>query len=203
MAHKYIAVAGNMGSGKSSLIDFLCKHFQVRPFFERNDINPFFNDFYKDMKRWAFHSQMYFLTQKFNIHVELDKCKETVVQDRTIYEDAEIFAKNLAMQGFMSKPEFRNYWDLYETIQQVIAPPDLLIYVECPTKVLLKRIAKRGRAAEKNIPEDYVRKLHQLYSRWIKNYKRSPVLHFSSEKTDYLEDFIHRDDLLKKIAKHL
>ena len=203
MAHKYIAVAGNMGTGKSSLIDFLCSRFQVKPFFERQASNPFFDDFYQDMKRWAFHSQMYFLTQKFNIHLELDNSQEAVIQDRTIYEDAEIFAHNLFLQKCMSKAEYATYRDLYETITKAINPPDLLIYVECPVRVIMQRITKRSRAAEHEIPVSYVRRLDKLYKDWIDSYDKSPVLKFSTEKADYLEDFIHRIDLLAAIKEHL
>lgn len=123
MAKKYIVIAGNMGSGKSSLVDFLCGHFRLKPFFEYNDFNPFLPLFYGDMKRWAFHSQMHFLTHKFRIHRELDSYLETVVQDRSIYEDAEIFAYNLYRQGCMSKDEWRTYEDLYETMVGAINPP--------------------------------------------------------------------------------
>ena len=203
MAQRYIAVAGNIGAGKSSLIDFLCSHFEVKPFLERNSTNPFFADFYKDMKRWAFHSQMYFLTQKFNVHLELDNSSGTVIQDRTIYEDAEIFAHNLYLQKCMSKAEYSTYRDLYETITETINPPDLLIYVECPVRTLKKRIAKRGREAEVGIQDEYLKRLHRLYSNWIKKYDRSPVLNFSTDKADYLEDFISRHDLLNTIKQHL
>jgi len=203
MTIKYIAIAGNMGSGKSSLVDFLCKHFALKPFFEYNDFNPFLPLFYKDMKRWAFHSQMHFLTHKFRIHRELDSCPDTVVQDRSIYEDAEIFAFNLFKQGCMSKDEWRTYCDLYETMISAIKPPDLLIYLNCPIKTLKKRIARRGRAIEKNVPDEYIKRLERYYKRWLSKYDKSPVLELSTERMDYIEDFIHRQDLMKSISKHL
>jgi deoxyadenosine/deoxycytidine kinase len=203
MATKYIAIAGNVGSGKSSLVEFLCTHFGLKPFFEPNDLNPFLAHFFKDMKRWAFHSQMHFLTHKFRIHRELDSFDGTVVQDRSIYEDAEIFAYNLYRQGHMSKDEFRTYRDLYEAMLEVISPPDILIYLKCPVGALKKRIAKRGRGFEKNFPDEYLKRLERYYQRWIARYNRSPVLTISTEKKDYLEDFIHRDRLLATIAKHL
>ena len=192
-----------MGSGKSSLVDFLCKHFALKPFFEYNDFNPFLPLFYKDMKRWAFHSQMHFLTHKFRIHRELDSCPDTVVQDRSIYEDAEIFAFNLFKQGCMSKDEWRTYCDLYETMISAIKPPDLLIYLNCPIKTLKKRIARRGRAIEKNVPDEYIKRLERYYKRWLSKYDKSPVLELSTERMDYIEDFIHRQDLMKSISKHL
>lgn len=203
MARKYIAIAGNMGSGKSSLVDFLCRHFSLKPFFEPNDINPFLPLFYSDMKRWAFHSQMHFLTNKFRIHRELDNYPETVVQDRSIYEDAEIFAFNLYRQNCMTRDEYRTYRDLYEVMAGVINPPDLLIYLNCPMRTLRKRIEKRGRRIEKNVPDEYLRRLDRYYRRWMSRYKRSPVLELSTERMDYIEDFIHRQDLLKTISRHL
>ncbi|PIR26413.1 MAG: deoxynucleoside kinase [Deltaproteobacteria bacterium CG_4_10_14_0_2_um_filter_43_8] len=200
---KYIAVAGNIGAGKSSLIDFLCSEYSVKPFFEQNDNNPFFGLFYKNMKRWAFHSQMFFLTQKFKSQLELQKAKGTVIQDRTIYEDAEIFAHNLYVQKHMSKEEYNTYSDLYQSILRTIRPPDLLIFVDCSVKTLLKRIEKRGRDSEQSIPLDYLKGLHRSYRKWIKAYSHSPVLVYSSEKIDYLSDFVHRHDLLQKIEKYL
>ena len=203
MAKKYIAIAGNMGSGKSSLVDFLCKHFKLKPFFEYNDCNPFLPLFYKDMERWGFHSQMHFLTHKFRIHRELDNYPDTVVQDRSIYEDAEIFAYNLYRQGCMSKDEWHTYHDLYETMVNAIEPPDLLIYLRCPIRTLKKRIEGRGRAIETSVPDEYIKRLERYYKRWLKKYDRSPVLELSTEKMDYIEDFLHRQDLLKSISKHL
>ncbi len=203
MAKKYIAIAGNMGSGKSSLVDFLCKHFTLKPFFEYNDFNPFLPLFYKDMKRWGFHSQMHFLTHKFRIHRELDSFPETVVQDRSIYEDAEIFAYNLYRQGCMSKDEWRTYHDLYETMVNAIEPPDLLIYLRCPIRTLKKRIAGRGRAIETKVPDEYIKRLERYYKRWLNKYDRSPILELSTERMDYIENFLHRQDLLKTISKHL
>jgi len=203
MATKYIAVAGNMGSGKSSLVGFLCEHFGLKPFFEPNDINPFLPLFFRDMKRWAFHSQMHFLTHKFRIHRELDLFPGTVVQDRTIYEDAEVFAANLYRQGCLTKEEFRTYRDLYEVMTRVINPPDLLIYLECPLDVLKKRIAGRGRGFEKGVSGEYLARLERYYKRWIRRYDRSPILTISSAKKDYLQDFIDRRDLLDEVARHL
>lgn len=203
MARKYIAIAGNMGSGKSSIVDFLCKHFNLKPFFEPNDINPFLPLFYSDMKRWAFHSQMHFLTNKFRIHRELDSCSETVVQDRSIYEDSEIFAFNLYRQGCMSKDEYKTYRDLYEVMVNVINPPDLLIYLSCPMRTLKKRISRRGRKMEKGVPDEYIRRLERYYRRWMAKYDRSPVLELSTENMDYIENFLHRHDLLNTISKHL
>ena len=203
MATKYIAVAGNVGAGKSSLVQFLCEHFDLKPFFEPNDLNPFLPLFFKNMKRWAFHSQMHFLTHKFRIHRELDSYNGTVVQDRSIYEDAQIFAYNLYRQGSMTKDEWRTYCDLYEVMLEVIKPPDLLIYLTCPLGTIKKRIAKRGRGFEKNFPDEYIKRLGRYYNRWISNYDLSPVLEISTANLEYIENFIHKQDLLDKISKHL
>jgi deoxyadenosine/deoxycytidine kinase len=203
MARKYIAIAGNMGSGKSSMVKFLCDHFDLKPFFEPNDLNPFLPLFFEDMKRWAFHSQMHFLTHKFRIHRELDGHPGTVIQDRSIYEDAEIFAQNLYRQGCMSREEYATYRDLYEVMLGAISPPDLLIYLECPLTVLKKRIAGRGREMEKSVPDAYLRRLERSYRRWIARYDLSPVLSVSTATVDYMQDFIHRQDLLETIAEHL
>lgn len=203
MPGRYIAIAGNMGVGKSSLVEFLCKHFKLKPLFEPNDTNPYLEDFYKDMKAYAFHSQMYFLSQKFRMHHQLAKCERTVVQDRTLFEDAEIFATNLHRQGFISGRDFKIYRNFYHSIVKSIRPPDLLIYLKCSVPTIKKRVAKRGRGMEKAVPDDYLRGLNQLYNRWIKRYKLSPVMVYPTDQLDYLEDFIHKQDLLDKIAKHL
>lgn len=203
MPSRYIAIAGNMGSGKSSLVEFLCKHFKLKPLFEPNDTNPYLNDFYKDMKSYAFHSQMYFLSQKFKMHQELSRCQEAVVQDRTVFEDAEIFATNLFKQGFISERDFQIYKNFYRSILKSIRPPDLLLYLKCGLPTIKKRIAKRGRGMEQKIPEDYLKNLSFLYDRWIRRYKLSPVVVYRTDKLDYLSDFIHKKDLLDQIEKYL
>lgn len=203
MAVKYIAIAGNMGTGKSSLVGFLCRHFGLKPFFEPNETNPYLADFYKDMKAYAFHSQIYFLARKFKMVHALALEKETVVQDRTIFEDAEIFAALLHRQGYISERDFKIYKDLYQSILLSIRPPDLLIYLRCSPATIKKRVAKRGRGMEQKVPEDYLLKLNRLYDRWIQRYKLSEMLVYPTDKLDYLSDFIHQDELLRKIGKYL
>lgn len=203
MSGRYIAIAGNMGVGKSSLVEFLCRHFQVKPFFEPNDKNPYLEDFYKDMKAYAFYSQLYFLSQKFKMYFDLVKSEGTVIQDRTIFEDAEIFATNLFKQGFISKRDFKIYKTFYQSIVKAFRPPDLLIYLKCSLPTIKKRIAKRGRGIEKEIPENYLRGLNKLYEQWIKRYKLSPVLVYPTDKLDYLSDFVHQQELLNKIEKYI
>ena len=203
MSHKYIAIAGNIGVGKSSLVDFLCKTYGVKPFFEYNDENPYLQDFYQDMPKWAFQSQIHFLSHKFRIHQELAEAKETVIQDRSIYEDAEIFATNLHRQKIMTARDFATYYEMYQTILKTLPPPDVMIYLACPVKVLQERIKKRGRTMEQSIPTSYLRQLHTLYEAWIKNYKLSPVLTLSTEKMDYVTNWIDRMDVLEKIEAYL
>ena len=203
MANKYIAVACNMGSGKSSIVDFLCREYGLKPFYEPNDLNPYLADFYKDMARWAYHSQLHFLTHKFRIHQELERSDGVVVQDRTIYEDAEIFCTNLHKSGYIIKRDYFTYMDLYRTISKSLRPPTVMLYLECPLRTLKKRIAKRGRQMEKNVPDEYLKRLERLYRRWISKYSLSPVIRVSTEKYDYMDDFITRQDVMKEIEKYL
>lgn len=203
MAKKYIAIAGNMGSGKSSLVDFLCRECGFKPFFEPNDMNPYLADFYKDMKKWAYHSQLHFLTHKFRIHQELDRSKDVVVQDRTIHEDAEIFCTNLFRSGFLIKRDYHTYMDLYRTILKSIRPPTVMIYLECSLRTLKKRISKRGRQMEKSVPDSYLWNLKKLYKRWIDKYDLSPVVNVSTEKYDYMDDFITRQQIMKELGEYI
>ncbi|HVO29111.1 MAG TPA: deoxynucleoside kinase [bacterium] len=200
---RIIAVAGNMGSGKSSLVRFLCQQFQLTPFFEPNDRNPYIEDFYEDMKEYAFRSQIFFLIHRFRMHREMEGRPETVVQDRTIYEDAEIFAEYLHRRKLIDARDYRTYREMYETLVGELKPPDLLIYLQCSTKALMKRIERRGRKSEEGVPRNYVEKLNDLYDEWFARYNRSPTLVIESEKMDYIEDLFGRHDLLKTIEKYL
>jgi deoxyadenosine/deoxycytidine kinase len=202
---RYIAVAGNIGCGKSTLVDFICRQYQVQPFFEPNAENPYIVDFYSDMKKWGFHSQIYFLTHKFRIHQELEKQRgtRTVVQDRTIYEDAEVFAANLHRRKLINKRDWQMYRELYETILTSLRPPDLMIYLKAPLRTITKRIKLRGRPEEQAIPTSYLRNLNVLYDEWFAGYKRSPVIVLETDKLDYLSDLVHRIDVLKTIEKYV
>jgi len=199
----YIAVAGNMGAGKSSLTEFLCRTYGVQPFFEPNDANPYLPDFYADMKRWAFHSQIYFLTHKFRIHQALDETAGVVVQDRTIFEDAEIFATALNRSGRLDGRDWETYQELYATICNSIRPPDLMIYLRCPMRTLKRRIKLRGRAMEQNIPTSYLKLLHSLYEEWIANYDLGDVLVIDTDRLDYLTDLVDRIDVMNRIESYL
>ncbi len=203
MEKRFIAVAGNIGAGKTELVEFLCRKYGLTPFFEPNETNPYLADFYRDMKAWAFHSQIYFLAHKFRLHRELMNAPGTVVQDRTIYEDAEIFAANLHEQGAISERDFQTYRELYETACQALAPPDLMIFLRCPVRTLRRRIAQRGRAMESEIPTDYLRRLEKLYAAWRARYDLSPVVELATDKLDYLTDIVDRIDLFRQIERYL
>ncbi len=200
---KFIAIAGNIGAGKTELTAFLCKKYGLNPFFEPNDQNPYLADFYKDMKTWAFRSQIFFLTHKFRLHRELEKQAGTAIQDRTIYEDAEIFAKNLFRQRQIDKRDWKTYWELYESVAEALKPPDLMIYLRCPVKTLKQRIRIRGRKMEQDIPTAYLNRLNALYEDWFTRYKMSPVLVLPTDTLDYLTNLVDRVDLFRQIEKHL
>lgn len=199
----YIAVAGNIGAGKSTLVDFLCRTYGVLPFFEPNEDNPYLPDFYGDMKKWSFHSQVFFLSHKFRIHQELDKTAGVVVQDRTIFEDAEIFATALHRSGKMDDRDWRTYAELYETICTSLRPPDLMIYLRSSMKTLKKRIKLRGRAMEQDMPTAYLKLLQSLYEEWISRYTMGEVLVLDTDRLDYLTDLVDRIDVMKRIEAYL
>jgi deoxyadenosine/deoxycytidine kinase len=200
---KYIGVAGNIGAGKSTLVDFLRYRFDLTPFAEPNEDNPFLTAFYGDMRRWAFHSQMFFLTHKFRLHQELSDHSGTVVQDRTIYEDAEIFARNLNHTGHMSDAEYSVYRTLYEGITQTLRPPDLMIYLRASVRTVRRRIKLRGRPEEQDLPLAYIKRLHGLYEEWFERYDRSPTLVIQIDKLDYIQDMVDRIEIIRTIERYL
>jgi deoxyadenosine/deoxycytidine kinase len=194
-----IAIAGNMGSGKSTLVEFLCRTYGIAPFYEPNENNPYLPDFYGDMHRWSFHSQLYFLSNKFRLHQELDKTPGVVVLDRTIFEDAEIFATALHDMKRMDDRDWRTYWGFYQSILNAIQPPDLMIYLRCSMRTLRKRISLRGRTIEKDVPLAYLKRLERLYEGWIARYNSSDVLILETDKLDYIHDLVHRLDVMQRI----
>jgi len=194
-----IAIAGNMGSGKSTLVDFLARTYAVSPFYEPNDENPYLPDFYKDMKRWAFRSQLYFLSNKFRLHQELDRTPGVVALDRTIFEDAEIFATALHQMRKIDKRDWQTYWGFYQAILDAIKPPDLMIYLRCSMRTLRQRIKLRGRAMEQDVPLPYLKRLDRLYDDWISSYEMSEVLVLETDKMDYIHDLVHRLDVMERI----
>jgi deoxyadenosine/deoxycytidine kinase len=196
---RFIAVAGNIGAGKSTLVAFLSKTYGLRPYYEPNETNPYLEDFYADMKQWAFHSQLYFLSTKFRIHQQLSSIDEAVIQDRTIYEDAEIFAENLYRQRKMSKRDYLTYRSLYEAIIQELRPPTLMIYLRCGLRTVRRRIKQRGRPEEQDIPRRYLERLQSLYEDWFDRYDLSETLVIDTDELDYLEDLVDRLDLFERI----
>ncbi len=194
-----IAIAGNMGSGKSTLVDFLARTYDVSPFYEPNEENPYLPDFYKDMKRWAFRSQLYFLSNKFRLHQQLDRTPGVVALDRTIFEDAEIFATALHQMRKIDKRDWQTYWGFYQAILDAIKPPDLMIYLRCSMRTLRQRIKLRGRAMEQDVPLAYLKRLDRLYEKWIDSYDMSEVLVLETDKLDYIHDLIHRLDVMERI----
>ncbi|NLJ08066.1 MAG: deoxynucleoside kinase [Sphingobacteriales bacterium] len=188
---KHVAVAGNIGAGKTTLTDLLAKHYGWDPHFEEVDNNPYLDDFYKDMRTWSFHLQIYFLQKRFQQIIDIREGKKTVIQDRTIYEDAYIFAPNLHQMGLMSKRDFDNYRTLFETIEKFITPPDLLIYLRASIPTLVNQIQRRGREFEDSLRLDYLKKLNERYEAWIADYKsqkNSKVLIIDVDKFNFADN---------------
>jgi len=184
----HIAIAGNIGSGKTTLTTLLANHYKWEAFYESVDDNPYLNDFYQDMKRWSFNLQIYFLNSRFRQVLKIRESKKNVVQDRTIYEDAYIFAPNLHEMGLMSTRDFQNYSSLFELMKRLVDPPDLLIYLRASVPTLVKQIQKRGRDYEHSISIDYLTKLNKKYENWIKNYNLGELLIINVDKIDFVEN---------------
>ena len=167
----HIAIAGNIGSGKTTLTKMLASHYGWTPRFESVDFNPYLADFYEDMERWSFNLQIYFLNKRFKDVVEISQCDDVIIQDRTIYEDARIFAPNLHGMGLMSTRDFENYSDLFDLMMSLVNPPDLLICLGSASPVLIGQMQERGREYEKSIRIDYITGLNERYESWIKDYR--------------------------------
>jgi len=200
---KAIAIAGNIGAGKSTLVEFLSRTYGIAPFYEPNEDNPYLPDFYRDMRSWSFHSQLYFLSNKFRLHQELDQQSGVVVLDRTIFEDAEIFATALRDMRKMDARDWDTYWGFYRTILKAIRPPDLMIYLRCSMRTLRRRIRLRGRQMEQDVPLSYLKRLDRLYEAWIASYTMSDVLVLETDKLDYVNDLVHRLDVMERIESML
>ncbi len=172
----FVAMSGNIGSGKSTLTTLLCQRLGWQPYYEVVDENPYLPDFYADMSRWSFHLQVFFLARRFQHHQEILRSGRAVIQDRTIYEDVEIFARNLYLQGLMDERDFRAYHDLFQTMVGFLRPPDLVIYLRAPVEVLLERIRARSRDFERQIPADYLAQLNERYEEWVARFNLCPML---------------------------
>ncbi len=199
----FIAIAGNIGSGKSSLTRLLEHRFGWKPYYESVDNNPYLPDFYADMKRWSFHLQVYFLSQRFIVHRHLIEEPGTVVQDRSIYEDAEIFAANLHAIGRMDDRDYENYLALYGAMTSYLHPPHLLIYLRADVDTLLKQIRLRGRDFEQSIERSYLDQLNTLYDGWIAKYRLGPLLVVDTNEMDFVHDVGAQDELIARIHDRL
>lgn len=200
---KHIAVAGNIGAGKTTLTEMLSKHYKWIPNFEDVDHNPYLMDFYEDMPRWSFNLQIYFLNSRLRQLVDIQNGTETVIQDRTIYEDANIFAPNLHDMGLMSKRDFDNYYNFFQTLKTMVKPPDLLIYLQASVPTLVGNIQKRGREYEENIRLDYLKKLNEYYNKWIGGYKEGHLLVIDIDKNRFPENDEHFGDIIHKVDAQL
>lgn len=196
LSSKYIAIAGNIGAGKSSLTGLLAKHFNWEAFYESVDDNPYLPDFYEDMRRWSFNLQIYFLSSRFHHQKEMLENDVSLIQDRTIYEDVEIFAKNLHEMNLMSDRDFANYEALFHEMSHYLRPPDLLIYIRAQVPTLVRQIQQRGRDYENTIRIEYLERLNVLYENWIGRYEHEKLI----IDTDDL-DFVNRNEDLGKIIE--
>lgn len=199
----HVAIAGNIGSGKSSLTALLAAKFGWRPAYEIVDTNPYLTDFYQSMDRWSFHLQIFFLTSRFRHQRDLMRMSDPIIQDRTIYEDGEIFARNLFLQGKMEERDYRTYLSHFDTLTEFVRPPTLLIYLRANTETLMKRIHKRARDYEMQIPESYIAQLNDQYEAWITRYQRSPVVTVDVTKQDFVNVPKHLEQVASIVAWEL
>lgn len=200
---KHIAVCGNIGSGKTTLTDKLAKHYGWNPLFESVDDNPYLRDFYQDMTKWAFHVQIYFLNSRFRQVNEIQGSNRPTIQDRTIYEDAYIFAENLHQNGHMTDRDYQSYLDIFQSMISLVKPPDLLIYLKADIPKLVRQIEKRGRDFEYSIRLDYLRKLNKNYEKWINNYRDGRLLTIDVNQIDFVENIDDFSDVINKVDLEL
>lgn len=195
----FVAVSGNIGSGKSTVTTLLSERLGWRPYYEVVDENPYLADFYADMRHWSFHLQVFFLSKRFQHHQEIVRAPGSVIQDRTIYEDAEIFARNLYLQGLMDERDFRNYYELFNTMVPFLKPPDLILYLGASVPVLMDRIRHRARDYEQQIPDAYLAQLNDRYREWIDNFTLCPVLTVDADRLD----LTRLDELVEEMRMRL
>lgn len=195
----HIAIAGNIGSGKTTLTKLLSKHYGWEAHYEDVDDNPYLNDFYEDMQRWSFNLQIYFLNSRFNQTLDIRKSGKTVIQDRTIYEDAYIFAPNLHAMGLMSTRDFENYFTLFNLISGLIKPPDLILYLRATVPTLVSQIQNRGRKYEDNIRLDYLKRLNERYEAWAEAYNMGKMLVVEADHYDFPHNADHLSEVIDKI----
>lgn len=200
---RFVAIAGNVGVGKSTLTGLLSHRLEWMPFPEAVDENPYLADFYADMPRWSFHSQIFFLSRRLQHHRQLLDHPTSVVQDRSVYEDAEIFARNLHAQGAMDDRDYKSYRDLYEVLTSFLPPPDLVVYLKSSVDELLCRIQRRGRDYERDISRAYLEQLNTLYDQWIQRFDLCPVLTVPADRLNFVDEPQHLDLIIEKILDKL
>jgi deoxyadenosine/deoxycytidine kinase len=201
--NKFVAIAGNIGVGKSTLASFMRDRLGWEPYYEAVVENPYLADFYSDMPRYAFHSQIFFLTRRLHSHRSLLNAAGTVVQDRCVYEDAEVFARNLHLQGAMGERDYRTYEELYHVLVEFLPPPDLIVYLRASVDTLLRRISQRGRDYEKDISPRYLTQLNVLYEEWVDSFTRAPVLRVPSDRLDFVQNESDLELVLSKVQDRL
>lgn len=199
----FVSVAGNIGSGKSSLTGMIARRLGWVPYYESVQNNPYLSDFYEEMRRWSFQLQVYFLSHRFHTHKKIIESKKSVIQDRSIYEDVEIFAKNLFLMGRMEKRDYKNYENLFREMTSYLKAPDLIVYLKADVKTLMKQIRLRGREFEKSIERSYLARLNRSYGHWVKNYRLGKMLIIESDKLDFVHNKEHFHPILEKIKSAL
>lgn len=200
---RFIAVAGNIGAGKSTLVSLLSEQLNWKPFYEPVTDNPYLADFYKDMRAWSFHSQIFFLTRRLRIHRQLIEHTDSAIQDRSVYEDAEVFACNLYRQGWFDERDYNSYRELYQVLSEFLPPPDLVIYLRASVETLASRIRRRGRDYERRISPDYLGQLNELYEEWIDNFRLCPVLTVPADDLNFVANPAHLRLILSKVEDKL
>ena len=203
MGKRFIAVGGNIGVGKSTLTRMLSEYLCWQPFYEAVDDNPYLADFYRNMRLWSFHSQIFFLSRRLRHHRQIVDYPSTVIQDRTVYEDAEVFARNLYQQELMSDRDFASYREMYEALKAFLPPPDLLIYLDASVPTLIERIRLRGRDYEQQIDPAYLEQLSSLYEEWIAGFSLCPVLTIPSDELDFVNNGTHLELIAAKVLEKL
>ena len=200
---KFIVVAGNIGVGKSTLVKLLCEYMAWEPFYEPVTDNPYLADFYQDMQSWAFHSQIFFLTHRLRIHRKLLDRPGSVMQDRSVYEDAEVFARNLFLQGSINERDYHTYLELYQVLTEFLPPPDLVIYLRASISTLIDRIMIRDRGYERTITPTYLEQLNDLYEDWVNHFILCPVLAVPADNLDYVSHPRHLQLIINKVNQKL
>ena len=200
---KFIAVAGNIAVGKSTLTALLTENLGWEAYYEAVDDNPYLADFYRDMRQWSFHSQIFFLSRRLRDHRQILDRPGTVVQDRSVYEDAEVFAENLYRQAHMAERDYRTYREMYEAMTLFLPPPDLIVYLRASVPTLQHRIRMRGRDFEQEVTAEYLEQLNQLYEEWIERFSLCPVLTVPSDNLDFVRYNSHMELIAAKIVEKL